>query len=52
MPDFTKPKTCVKQEVPSTTKIEGFHLSTIERGEEKKSKWMQQVEEEKKRQLE
>jgi len=52
MPDFNKPKTCVKKDTLSITKAEGFKLSTIERGVEKRSKFIQQVEEERKREQE
>lgn len=40
MPDFSKPKSCVKKDSITITKAEGFKLSTIERGEEKKAKFM------------
>jgi len=48
MPDFNKlkPKTCLKTEASSATKAAPFELSTINRGEEKRAKLLQQVEEE------
>ncbi len=54
MPDFNKvkPKTSVKKDHLSTTKAEPFQLTSDVRGQDKREKLLQQIEAEKKAQLE